>query len=403
MRTSIGRLTLVVLLLIAGGAAGYIAWIARDAAQGRVDAADSTLRTVDRINDAVGAIASAQSGYLAPVANTQVWLDAATASLQQITTDFDTLRGEIGPAAASTAVQDLQNSVDRLLDADARARAALAAGDIATATRIVFDEAPAARTAVLASLHDIGADEIQAAAFARARGDRQQVTALAVGAGLWVLGLLALVRVPTSTAAVGGAPPDPLTLHQDTQPEPGRPALAAPTSRSVPPESQALRSSPVDLAAAAALCIEISRLTSADALEILLARAATILDASGVIVWMGAGDELFAARAHGYEPQMLARLGPIPRSAENATAAAWRTGELRTVAGGGGSDGAIVAPMFGPEACIGVFAAEVRHGLEAETDAHAVSSIVAAQLATVLGAWPAASTAHDPSPQSSEP
>jgi hypothetical protein len=39
---------------------------------------------------------------------------------------------------------------------------------------------------------------------------------------------------------------------------------------------------------------------------------------------MGAGDHLFAVTAHGYGPDTVARLGPISRAADNATASAWR-------------------------------------------------------------------------------
>jgi hypothetical protein len=88
------------------------------------------------------------------------------------------------------------------------------------------------------------------------------------------------------------------------------------------------------------------------------------------------------------------RLGSIPREADNATADAWRTGEARTVAGDAMANGAIVAPMFGPDTCIGVLAAEVRHGREQDESTRAVTMMVAAQLAMVLGAGPAPSTAR---------
>jgi len=57
------------------------------------------------------------------------------------------------------------------------------------------------------------------------------------------------------------------------------------------------------------------------------------------------------------------------------------------------SNGAVVAPMFGPANCIGVLAAEIRHGREDETATRAVASMIAAQLAAALSAWPAASAA----------
>jgi signal transduction protein with GAF and PtsI domain len=49
------------------------------------------------------------------------------------------------------------------------------------------------------------------------------------------------------------------------------------------------------------------------------------------------------------------------------------------------SNGAIVAPMFAPESCIGVLAAEVRHGRESDGATQSVTLMLAAQLATVVG------------------
>jgi hypothetical protein len=107
---------------------------------------------------------------------------------------------------------------------------------------------------------------------------------------------------------------------------------------------------------------------------------------------MGAGEELFAVTAYGYSPHIIKALGPIARTADNATAAAWRNGEMKTVAAGRSGSGAIVAPMFGPQGCIGALAFEVREQRETDADSRAVAALIAAQLATAVAAWPAAST-----------
>jgi hypothetical protein len=132
--------------------------------------------------------------------------------------------------------------------------------------------------------------------------------------------------------------------------------------------------------------------TTSAALPDLLTRAATILDARGLIVWIGAGDQLFAAATHGYDARMVTRLAPIDRSAVNATATVWRTGHLGVVRGEDASNGAIVAPLFDTTHCVGVLAAEVRHGREGDATTRAVTTMIAAQIATVLPAWPATST-----------
>jgi hypothetical protein len=198
---------------------------------------------------------------------------------------------------------------------------------------------------------------------------RQRWSALGAAAALWIAGALLFFRREGTEAK-----PDSATSPVEAPPAP----VAIPSS--------------VDLAAAAALCVDISRMTAASALPALLGRAATLLDAPGVILWMAAGEELFAVSAHGYPPQVMKRVGPISRRAENATASAWREGRTITVAGTTGGNGAIVAPLFGPEAGIGVLAAELRNGREQDRTAQAVVTMLAAQLATVVSAWPAASS-----------
>jgi hypothetical protein len=108
---------------------------------------------------------------------------------------------------------------------------------------------------------------------------------------------------------------------------------------------------------------------------------------------MRVGDELVAAAAHGFDPSVLRRIPSIARGADNATAEAWRTGETGTVAEEAGGYGAIVSPMLNPAGCFGVFAAEVRGGRERDPATCAVATILASQLAGVLAAWPAPSTA----------
>ena len=117
--------------------------------------------------------------------------------------------------------------------------------------------------------------------------------------------------------------------------------------------------------------------------------AADVLDASGLILWMGApsGAELRPVLAHGYDPQAVARIPPVARSASNAAAAAYRTSTLQIVASQpGASKGAIVAPVVTADGCIGVLSAEIRDGGEAAEMVHAIAALIAAQLAGVLAA-----------------
>ena len=102
---------------------------------------------------------------------------------------------------------------------------------------------------------------------------------------------------------------------------------------------------------------------------------------------------MFAAAAFGYPPQVIQKLGPINRSAINATASAWRTSTLQAVAGGQDGRGALAAPMLGPDRCVGVLAVELGIGHDADAARRAVTMMFAAQLAAALAGWPAASAA----------
>jgi hypothetical protein len=143
----------------------------------------------------------------------------------------------------------------------------------------------------------------------------------------------------------------------------------------------------VDLAAVASLCSALSQVDDTMALPPLLEQAAVVLDAAGIILWIADPDgrELSAVLAQGYPQNLINRLGTIPRNAENATAAAFRTGVLQVVYADGASNGAIAAPLVTCGGCVGVMAAEVREGSEKQDAKLAAATILAAQLAALVG------------------
>lgn len=212
--------------------------------------------------------------------------------------------------------------------------------------------------------------------------ERQQWGALAGIAVIWLAGLVLLTpsaqapHVEQSFGNLGLS--DRTSADFTSQPEP---------SAVVPPPQP-------DLALVADVCGALARTTDASSLRDALARAAAVLDARGIVVWIGAGEELFPALAHGYDERIVARLGPIPRDAANATAAAWRSAQLRTVPADAASHGAVAVPLSGVNGCVGVFAAELRDGREQSAATQAVAAVIAAQLAAIVPAWPAPSTSQ---------
>ena len=150
------------------------------------------------------------------------------------------------------------------------------------------------------------------------------------------------------------------------------------------------------LRAAAALCVEFGKVCDTQGLVALLERAAPLLNASGIIIWIGdpSGRELRPALGYGYPPQALARMGSIQRDADNATAAAYRVAEMQTVQSEGGAPGAIVAPLIATASCVGVMTAEVRSGSESREPIQALATIVAAQFAGFVAVAPPAEAAQ---------
>jgi hypothetical protein len=141
------------------------------------------------------------------------------------------------------------------------------------------------------------------------------------------------------------------------------------------------------LLAAADLCTSLARVTDSGELGGLLAQMSRQLDAAGVIVWLvdSQGLSLRPALSHGYPAEALARVGRLELTTDNATARAFRLVRPQTVAGKESSPGAIVVPITSGAGCVGVVAAELRHGREQDPSTLALARIFAAQLASLTG------------------
>jgi hypothetical protein len=135
------------------------------------------------------------------------------------------------------------------------------------------------------------------------------------------------------------------------------------------------------------VCTDLGRVSQSIEISALLQRAANVLNASGVVVWMAssAGRELYPAASAGYDDRLLARIGSIPRDAANVTAGALRDAAPRTSPALGSSAAALAVPLMTPLGPVGVFSAEIREVSEVDEARMAVAAIFAAQLATLLG------------------
>ncbi len=371
------RFRVVALLAVSSLAIAYVFWTIDQRADASVATqADMSMRLA-RMSETVAGIGAAQRSYVAPGQLDEPWFEQASALLNQLSIDIEQTPARLRSSGAAEAMDALTDSAEALIAADARARQNLGIGQDLMASDVIFSDGHNIVDTMTAGLRDLQAAEQEAHQARLASLTHQRWATFGAAAVLWVVGLLALAKPPALAGAVveptqapTSIPADPLAAHE------------APAEQEPFP----------DLTLVAGLCTDLSRVTSPSALPDLLGRAARILDASGVILWISAGEQLFPVMGHGYAADVLARLVPIGREADNAAAAAWRSGQLTVVRATGPSySGAIVAPLFGIDECVGVLAAEVRHGAEDRPATHALATVIAAQLATVVPAWPAAS------------
>jgi transcriptional regulator with XRE-family HTH domain len=190
-----------------------------------------------------------------------------------------------------------------------------------------------------------------------------------------------LAAVPDEAAPVDLRPSE---IADDHPPPPPTPAEIAPIHLAVSPEPAF---SQPDLLAVAQLCTELGRVEQASEVQPLLQEASRILQAIGLIVWVWdpQTEELKAALASGYSDKVLAQLPTVRRAGDNATAAAFRMGETCAINGTARSSGALAVPLLTPAGCAGVLAIELQHGSEQEVAVRAIATIIAAQLAQLVG------------------
>ncbi len=376
MRSRTWRYIILVVMLASGAVAAWSSWnTSRQITDIDRGQRDLTGR-VDQLLATLDTVTTAQQAYVTPSAGQDP--AGILEIIGQIRAGTDSLRPRLRSIESGLTVQTVAAAAATLGDIETRAQEHLRSGQNFMAADLIFSEGRAADDAIASGLRTIRASEVDG--YTTARADALD-TLLTIGGGValaWVIGAMLLVRVPAP--AVGAEPASIIG------PTPSFQTIIEPAN------DLPLHPGP-DLQAAADVCTAIGRLTSAGDLPRLLQQAAAVLDAPGIVIWMAAGEELFAAAAFGYPTQVIKKLGPINRSAVNATAAAWRSGNLQAVSGGHDARGALAAPMFGPDRCVGVLAVEVGVGQEGDATRRAVATMFAAQLAAALAGWPAASAA----------
>lgn len=372
------RLTVAVLFALSVGAAAWQYQRAERALATRHDATSAFERDARAIGLSIVDLRAAQQAYVATGQGTDYWTARVSASLESLKARLAGLRQQAESAESAGRIDAAIVALDDFARMDRRARDYAVSGQRLLASDVIFADGIEMNQAIAAEL-DAGRvlESSHRARAAWAIEARKRLLAGGIsGLGLFFMLILAFAsgrrpakQEPTIVEEPADMPGLNLTLDLPQEPAPA-----------------------VDLGEAAGLCVDLARVTDPNQIPRLLERAARVLDASGIIVWIADPDgrELIPTAAHGYTGAALARVGAIPRDADNATAAAYREGRVYTVKGDALTSGAIVAPLVTAGGCAGVMAAEVRHGREQSEDVRAIASIVAAQLAMLIGVAPAA-------------
>jgi len=386
MKSLAVRWTLTAVVITVFSVAAYFVWTSESQARRSVDDARAFDQTAVAIERTVRDLSAAQQAYVAAGQGTDFWIAKVSASTVAVKRQLDSLRSLATAPAGQSAFDNASSALQDFEQLDRRARDYVRNGQRLLASDLIFADGLEIVGAITASIDQAKTEEL-AARDSIVRGTRR-AEALAV-AGAVAMALVAmLMLLPTQTPTAESAAEvraAPLMLSM-VPPERSQPI----DSKPVGPGAFERHPSPaatIDLDTIASLCSDLAKVVDTHALPGLLGRAATVLDAPGIVLWIADPDgrELSPIVTHGYSPQIVVRLGTILRDAENATAAALRTSLLQTVATDDVSNGAIAAPLVTPGGCVGIMAAEVRHHGEKDPSKLAAATIIAAQLATLVG------------------
>jgi len=337
---------------------------------------------IEQLITTAGDVGATQRAYVAQGQPQQPWFERNTILLEQFGQLQSAIRSLLKSRDALAAIDAVNEQFKTIVLIDGKSREYIEQGESLLAADLIFSEGNDSLATATKTLRTVEASEQEATAALQSDLERRQWGALAAIAVIWCAGLVLLT---------------PSTRTSETDQGFAQLGLAGTTAVAVASPAETLSTPPApqpDLRLVADVCSALARTADSNSLRDALARAASVLEARGIVIWIGAGEELFPALAYGYDDRIVARLRPIPRNAANATAAAWRSAQMRTVPADAESHGAIAVPLAGVSGCVGVFAAELRDGRERDAATQAVASVIAAQLAAIVPAWPPPSSSQ---------
>ena len=377
------RVILFLVAIVFAAGAMYFT-IAAEQRLGRQRASERTVRDQSAALLAlISDLRAGQRSYVAIGQGHEFWMARVTGLLTTAQTKLGELGGMLQAAPARATLESATVALDNFSKLDARAQEHVSLNQLSAASDLIFSDGMELMENAASAVESAQKQELQAQEGDASALRQRQAWIGAVG--LIALVIVAMLLVPITTPKEAGATPAAALTTEASAPTDARPHHVRSADPALAPE----------LAETARLCTELGRVMETSEVPPLLAHAAKLLDAAGLVVWVSdrTGDELKPVFTHGYSDKVLAQMSNIPRDAHNATALAFRSAQPRAVTATNQAHGAFVVPLITPAGCVGVFAAELRHGSEQRESTRALTMILGAQLATLVAATPASGTA----------
>ena len=357
-------------------------------------AAATSAAAVTRAGELLLDLRASLHAYVAPGQGLPFWGKRAQETIDQLRqslVDLDTRLSPNGGAMAGSL-----DAMDQLTAAEQRARTYVSRDEMQLAGDVIFTEIRDLLATVTTDVQSVR-DRLARDHDRRAASLRQEQIALAAGAiAVWLI--IALLFFPTEP--VKPAVKDPAEWRNEL-----KETLKKPIP-STPPTPQTIQAPPVivpgieinALKEVSEICSDLSALSDPGALEGALGRVTTILNATGLIVWIASTDNssLSPVATNGFDPKLVSRIGKIPRDSSNVTAAAFRENQSKASAATGTTPAALAVPLCGPTGASGVLSVELKAGQAVDDQKLALAGIVAAQLATLAMPIPSAPPVETP-------
>jgi hypothetical protein len=332
---------------------------------------------------ALGEFRAGLFALVAPQQSAAFWTDHLSAQL-------DVLDGELAaletPAAERFApLTEARATFDRVRGQVRLIISLVASGEPSAASRRIFGTTREDIQRLMMQLSD-ARQSMARAASSREGGMAHEQSLIAGGLiCIWLTALLVLVM------AGNGQTPNPPQVSPADEPQ------SAGTVGTTPAETASPQNAARDqqqIEGLAAFCDEAAHVRSATELQALLARAATVLSARVLVVWLrdAGATALVPALAHGYDVEQLARRGPLAIDAQTMTSTAFRTSTSSVSTSTAAQPRALAVPLITAEGTTGVLAAELADSASTER-LLPVARIIATQFAVLCP-----SSASDPAP-----